>query len=275
MTSDEKPPPTAFGMSVGLELRQAREERGLSLRELSERTKIRQPALRAIESDNLRQLPGGAIGRGFVKMYAREVGLDPQALAERYDAERESAPAWNAGSEPAEGGTLLADLSSRVTPARAAIVIAAIAVLGTGYAVLRPGSGAGRPGEGEAIAVEPSSPAAPATAPVPVAPPPTAPAATPPVKEAVQAPAGEVRVEIAATGDCWIAATADGEQVVYRVLPAGERATLSAGSEAVIRIGMPANVAVTINGQPIVPFERPGSPITLRITPENYRDLVR
>ena len=53
------------------------------------------------------------------------------------------------------------------------------------------------------------------------------------------------------------------------------RESKSARSEAVVRIGMPANVAVTINGQPLSPFERPGSPITLRITPENYRDLVQ
>lgn len=273
MTNDEMPPRTAPAMTIGLELRQAREERGISLRELSERTKIRQPALRAIESDDLRQLPGGAIGRGFVKLYAREVGLDAHAIAERFDVQRESGGAGDSGGEPrASGGTTLASLSSLVTPARAAMVLAAIAVLAVGYFVLRPRPGSPRAEEGGAIAAEASTPVDAPSTPGPATP--AGPAGTPPM-EAAQAPAGTVRVDLHATGDCWIAATADGQQVVYRVLPAGERATMSATTEAVVRIGMPANVTVTINGRPIRPFERPGSPITLRITPANYRDLVQ
>ncbi len=273
MTSDEKSSGTAPAMTVGTELRQAREERGISLRELSERTKIRQPVLRAIESDDLRQLPGGAIGRGFVKLYAREVGLDAHGIAERFDAQRELADARDGADElGAGGGTRLTDLASGFTGIRVAMVLATIAVLAGAYFALRPGPGSPAIEEPGRVAVEAVRPAD--------TPPPAAPAAPPaPVSElpaeTAQAPPGTVRVDLQATGDCWVAATADGQQVIYRVLPAGERATMSATAEAVVRIGMPANVTVTINGRPIRPFERPGSPITLRITPANYRDLVQ
>jgi len=42
----------------------------------------------------------------------------------------------------------------------------------------------------------------------------------------------------------------------------------------VLRIGIPANLSVSINDRPVRPFPRPGTPVTLRITPANYRDLV-
>lgn len=275
MSSDERPR-SASAMTVGIELRQAREALGLSLRDVSERTKIRQPALRAIESDDLRQLPGGAIGRGFVKLYAREVGLDAHEMGERFDQQRDSEAAGGFGGDPGAAAGALSGLSSWFTPARAAMVFAAIAVVAVASFLLRRGPEPS-PAPAEApIASEVPAPVEPPPAPAPVAVPSPAavPASTPPAK-AAQVPPGTVRVELLASGDCWVAATADGEQVVYRMLPAGERATMNAKSEAVVRIGMPANVAVTINGRPMRPFERPGSPITLRITPDNYRDLVQ
>lgn len=271
MTNDEKPRASS-GLTIGLELRQAREAMGLSLREVSERTKIRQPALRAIESDDLRQLPGGAIGRGFVKLYAREVGLDPHVMAERFDEQRESTFNGGLGVDPGAAAGARSD-TAWFTPARAAMVLAAVAVLAVGYYALRPGSEVPVTAEETSTAAESAAPAQAPAAPGPVEPPVST--STPVADKAAQVPSGVVRVEIQATGECWVAATADGQQVVYRMLPAGERATFDAKTEAVVRIGMPANVAVTINGRPIRPFERPGSPITLRITPANYRDLVQ
>jgi cytoskeletal protein RodZ len=271
MTNDEKPPARS-GLTIGVELRQAREALGLSLRDVSERTKIRQPALRAIESDDLRQLPGGAIGRGFVKLYAREVGLDPHAMAERFDEQRESTFVGSFGDQP---GTAAGARSDRAwfTPARAAMVLGTVAVLAIGYYAMRPGPEVPAAAGEASTAAESAAPAQAPSTPGPVEPP--ASTSTPVAEKAAQAPSSGVRVEIRATGECWIAATADGQQVVYRMLPVGERATFDATTEAVVRIGMPANVALTINGRPIRPFERPGSPITLRITPANYRDLVQ
>jgi hypothetical protein len=83
-----------------------------------------------------------------------------------------------------------------------------------------------------------------------------------------------LRVALHATGPCWLAATADGRQVAYRLLGADERVTIEASKETVLRIGNPANLAVTINDRPIRPFERPGQPVTLRITPENFREFA-
>ena len=71
-------------MDVGLELRQARERRGLSLQRLSSTTKISPRVLQAIETCDERQLPAWVFTHSFVKCYATEVGLDPEDTVHRY-----------------------------------------------------------------------------------------------------------------------------------------------------------------------------------------------
>jgi cytoskeletal protein RodZ len=66
--------------SLGAELKQAREARGVAMREMATRTKISVTALEALERDDFSRLPGGIFGRSFVRAYAMEVGLDPDAI---------------------------------------------------------------------------------------------------------------------------------------------------------------------------------------------------
>jgi cytoskeleton protein RodZ len=61
----------------GGKLRQARERRGVSLRQISAATKISVGALEALERNDVAKLPGGIFSRAFVRSYASEVGLDP------------------------------------------------------------------------------------------------------------------------------------------------------------------------------------------------------
>jgi cytoskeleton protein RodZ len=63
---------------VGATLRQAREERRISLRQIAARTKISVSALEALERNDASRLPGGIFSRAFVRSYAAEVGLDPE-----------------------------------------------------------------------------------------------------------------------------------------------------------------------------------------------------
>jgi cytoskeleton protein RodZ len=276
-------------MTIGSDLRQAREERGLSLRELSERTKIRLPILRAIDRDEFQGQAGGVIMRGYLKLYAREVGLDADEIGQRYTAQLESAgrdrgdgPMTYAGPH-GERTALKAD--PRFARLAVAAAITGLALLTVGYFVFGPMSDRG-PGsaQGDQRAADIARPAD--TSPPPgQAAPPTEPATSPEPKTAAapsdvrpataETPAGVVRVDLHATGACWVSAVADGRQVVYRMLNPGERVTINATNEAVVRIGIPANISATINGRPVRTFERPGTPVTLRITPANYRDLVQ
>ena len=62
---------------LGARLKRAREERGLPLSDIANRTKISVTALDALERNDLSRLPGGIFGRAFVRAYATELGLDP------------------------------------------------------------------------------------------------------------------------------------------------------------------------------------------------------
>lgn len=68
----------------GRKLREARERRGLSLRQISNSTKISMITLEALERNDIARLPGGIFGRGVVRSYALEVGLDPESSIEEF-----------------------------------------------------------------------------------------------------------------------------------------------------------------------------------------------
>ena len=68
----------------GKYLRQARESRSLSLREISVTTKISMTVLQALEANDTAQVPGGIFGRSFVRTYAEEVGLDPDTAVKAF-----------------------------------------------------------------------------------------------------------------------------------------------------------------------------------------------
>ena len=68
----------------GRKLREARERRGLSLRQISNATKISMLTLEALERNDIARLPGGIFGRGVVRSYALEVGLDPESAIDEF-----------------------------------------------------------------------------------------------------------------------------------------------------------------------------------------------
>lgn len=70
--------------TVGNILREAREASGISLEEVAKRTRIRQDFLQAIEDEDFTQLPKGPFVKGFVRTYARELGLNPDHTAAVY-----------------------------------------------------------------------------------------------------------------------------------------------------------------------------------------------
>lgn len=76
---------------LGALLREAREQRGLSLEDIQETTKIRKRYLEAIESGDHRVLPGPFYVRAFVKSYSEAVGLDPDEVLRLYQHEVPSA----------------------------------------------------------------------------------------------------------------------------------------------------------------------------------------
>ena len=92
--------------SFGEKLKLEREKRKISLEEISSSTKIGTRMLQALEEEKFNQLPGGIFNKGFVRAYARAVGLDEdQAVADYLQASGEaSAGGPDAGGRDAAPG---------------------------------------------------------------------------------------------------------------------------------------------------------------------------
>ncbi|HWS87787.1 MAG TPA: helix-turn-helix domain-containing protein, partial [Pyrinomonadaceae bacterium] len=89
-TSEQAPEGRAGGGaegSLGEQLRRARLERGVNLREVAEQTRITMRHLEAIEADDYKALPGGIFNKSFIKSYARYVGFPEARALELYERE--------------------------------------------------------------------------------------------------------------------------------------------------------------------------------------------
>jgi cytoskeleton protein RodZ len=114
--------------TFGQKLRQAREAKNITLAEISATTKISTRALQALEWERFEQLPGGIFNKGFVRAYARCVGLN----------EDETVAAYLEASKASSQETDLKALAAQVEASRprnrmglpgAATVVAVLAVL--------------------------------------------------------------------------------------------------------------------------------------------------
>jgi len=79
-------------LEIGSILRAAREERGLTLDDAAEATKIRPAYLEAIEDEAFERLPGATYARGFLRAYAELLGVDPQPLIDEFSERFATAP---------------------------------------------------------------------------------------------------------------------------------------------------------------------------------------
>jgi cytoskeleton protein RodZ len=76
--------------SIGEQLRAAREARGWTLGEAAKRTKVKSEQLDKLEKNQFDLLPSLAYARGFIRIYARELGLDGWALLRQFHGEIDS-----------------------------------------------------------------------------------------------------------------------------------------------------------------------------------------
>ncbi|PLX44374.1 MAG: hypothetical protein C0609_05825 [Deltaproteobacteria bacterium] len=84
--------PTNTNCDFGKVLREAREKVGMDLRQISDLTRIQIRYIEALESERWEDVPRGVIGRGFVRLIAREIGADADMLLEKYRECREEPP---------------------------------------------------------------------------------------------------------------------------------------------------------------------------------------
>lgn len=139
--------------SLGTWLRKERERREITLKAISDQTKVSVPLLEGLEADNLSRWPDGIYRRAFVQSYATAVGLDPDEVCRRFEQEHgKAAEAVEAGLAPAtteaaqvmpaeSAGPAARRFQSSLTPPRRARIIGTAADL-TVALVLAMGSAA-------------------------------------------------------------------------------------------------------------------------------------
>ncbi|NPA90217.1 MAG: helix-turn-helix domain-containing protein [Chloroflexi bacterium] len=73
-------------LEIGQQLQAARERQDISLEQAEADTRIRLKYLAAMEAGDFDALPNRVVARGFLRSYARYLGLDPQPLLERLES---------------------------------------------------------------------------------------------------------------------------------------------------------------------------------------------
>jgi cytoskeletal protein RodZ len=255
-------------MSIGAQLRASREARGLSIDAIAHTTRVQPRILAAIERDDVSGVPPRPFGRGFVKAYAREIGLDGDQTTRDYFAQfmPVAAPAPAVAEtptpSPAAGPARVSPLALASIGVVAAIVIAIV--------VSRPAatneSAAAKAVGTSGSATAPAAAAARSTDAAPVILAPTAPVAVP-------VPAAPLTIVLTATSPSWVTADADGRRAIYRTITPGSPETVTAKREIVIRVGNAGAVSWRINGREVGAMGRPGQIRDLTITPKTAETI--
>jgi cytoskeleton protein RodZ len=258
----------------GGKLRQARERRGISLRQIAASTKISAAALDALERNDISKLPGGIFSRAFVRSYAVEVGLDPDETVKEFLERFHGEPAPSAAvAVPVPEEESNFESQQRMAGVLLKIVLVSIPVAG---AILyltmsaRPAPVAPEPTQ---IAASPATPPAePPAAPV------SAPAAAPPaapVPESAVPAKQTMTLDLHPTGACWVSLTVDGVNVLSREMHPGEKETREVRELAVIVVGDAGAFAFSIDGRPGRSLGETGQVRTARITKDTMASFLK
>jgi cytoskeletal protein RodZ len=273
-SDDRRSPPEG----PGVWLRRNREAHALTLEDLARTTKISKTVLTAIEDSDLQRLPAGIYTRGFVKAYAREVGLDPDATAEEYltgleplrahpplDDSSAHLPKTDPGAVIGHGH----DHSQDALPADQSRHFGWLAVAVVALIVYLVAFG-GRDDPGPAASVT----ALDATGSDAVAASQVTGESGALRSNAALAVGQPFRLELRTQGLCWLVLTIDGEPVLARLLTPGERHAFDVEEEAVLRVGDPGALTLSINGETGRPLGLAGDPVDVRITATNFHQFL-
>jgi cytoskeleton protein RodZ len=269
----------------GGRLREARERRGMSLRQIANATKISVAVLEALERNDVSRLPGGIFGRAFVRSYAVEVGLDPERTIQEFitafphdvivaghplvlQAEiqllaprRGAAPAlFLAAAVAVAAGLTVYFGAFRTLASYAAPLTQRLAAMRAPDLPAIPGPSAAR-SEPEDSAPNGDAERPPADA---------APART----IAATAADDRLTVRLSVSRPCWISAMVDGRKAIERLLQTGEDQTIDVRREIVLTAADAGAVALTLNGAIAKPLGSAGEVVTARLSLANFRDFL-
>jgi cytoskeletal protein RodZ len=283
--------------SVGRVLRSARERQGRAVAEIADELCLTQQYLRAIEEDDVKNLPGTFFYKNFAKQYAALVGVKEAEIRAGIEA------LAAAVEEPVVPGTqtqppvrpldpIVADSNRYFASTRLGLSVAGLAVVlmaCSGFYAwwMRPKEiAAAKPRPVPAAVqnvvqnvipnvVPPVSPSAPVALPV------SAPNPSPtPTVEVTAAETqttidgiNHVVLNLAATEKTWLSITSEGKRIFSGFLEPSQTKTLTGLDAARMTVGNAGGINVQLNGKPIGPIGKSGQVRVVLFTPDNFEVL--
>ncbi len=237
-------------MSIGDTLARARREAGLSITQVSQRTRIRETIIRGIENDDFSACGGDFYARGHIRGIAKTVGIDPEPLIQEYDRAHGALGQVSAAEvfEP----TRPIRMRERRTPNWSAVM--ALAIIGViVFVIVQAFSSSHHVNTAARDQFKKPSAAASATPP---------PSPTP----AASQPQSSVVVQLAANQDCWVGVySANGVEKWQGIISAGMTRSWNFTRQVSMKIGNPGGITLTVNGRSMDSLGT--QPVTLNFQP--------
>ena len=257
-----RPPPwdkaaeAESGSSFGTWLRRQREAREICLREIAERTKISMRYLQAMEEDRFEILPAPVFAKGFLREYARYVGLSPDDVVNHYLSVQQPQASVEGGDSRGERRALGSWPQWLPLVLGIALLLglaALLALLSDRWRQHRAGAAEARP-----PIVAPLAPAVPPAPPVPAT-----------------LPSAPLEVTVDFNQECWVEAVIDGGSRRAEERKPGESMQIEAKQSVVFaKLGNAAAVDIQVNGYPYPLDKKPGEVIKdLKIDLDTVRAL--
>jgi len=240
---------------IGARLARAREAAGLSVAELSRRTRIREPVIRAMEHDDFSMAGGDFYARGHLRGIARVVGLDPEAIVHEYDEQYGGVPMPVRAAE-----VFLAEIPIKLRERRSVnwtTAMAVVLVMVVAFGVARMISGSG--------GVDPTSPPRPAVTPAARPAGAATPAAAAPTRRPTAAAVAAGTVAVRVTADRSTRLTVrdgQGKRLFRGVFQAGSTSEWRAKGRIEIVAADAGAVRLVVDGKDLGPAGRPGERVT-------------
>lgn len=258
-----------MGESLGENFQRAREAKGLTLEEAAARTRILPQYLKAVEDNNYAKLPDEVFAKGFVRSYARILGLDEATVIRQFD---ESGGEFYAKRNERESLKQKLEEEERRKKVNRNIVAGVVsAVLLLLFVIM------GRDRERPEPRPVPIDPVPAASVPAPAPEPPRAEPAVPAGDPAFRSASGQSEVErnfsgvlplegvvpdeqkkltldVEAIERCWVKVQTDHAASQEVMLNPGDRNRWKAQERVILTLGNAGGVRVSLNGKLQGPF---------------------
>jgi cytoskeletal protein RodZ len=232
-------------MSIGSDLAEARRAAGLTVGQLSARTRVREALIHAIERDDFSQCGGDFYARGHIRNISKVVGLDPETMVHKYDESHGGVPLPVRAASVFQADTPIKIRESRSPNWTTAMAVALAIVVVFGVVKMMGG------GDTPTADVRPASvPAVPPPAASPtgraVTPNPSRPAAAP----ATGKPGDLVVFQVKAKRSSWLDVTETGGRKLFSgMLEAGKTSVWKAKKGVKVTFGDGGAFLLQVNGK--------------------------